>query len=156
MPGGVPIELTPDEAALYSSIGAMISAGYGADRAYKALREADAYVPRATVRAVAGEIRESLSYRPELGRLQGGNPIPERLVSYNSSLHTDAYLQKVQMLLYEPITGTTFTQFFTYRSDELASPDEIFGAAVDEDSDSPTYQEYDVLSMSLFSVETAR
>ncbi len=156
MPGGVPIELTPEQAALYASVGSMIGQGIGADRAFGILRDTGAYIPRATVRAMAGEVRASLGFRRDLGGLNPDANVPARLVSELSTLRTADYLHKVQMILFEPITGTTFTQMFTYRSPELVSPDEIYSAIAEGEDGSPSYQEYSILSMSLVAVETAR
>lgn len=152
MPNGVPLELTSDQAALYSAIGSMIGAGIGADRAYGILRDTGNTIPRATVRAVAGEIRTSLGLRAGLARAPLDNPISAGLVSQDSSLRSDNFVHRVAMILYDPITLTTFTQFRSYVSPDLATPSDIFAELAPPENEDNFYAEFPILSMSLVSV----
>ncbi len=155
MPLGIPIELNAEQAALYSSVGSMISAGIGADRAYKLLRDSDNYMPRSTVRAIAGEIRASLGYRQQMASQNPDRPISPNLVTENSSLRTDNFVHTVSMLLRDKITGYTFQQFYNYVGPDLVSPNEAYNGAVDGGGGDGGWYEFDIIGMSLVSVSHA-
>lgn len=158
MPSGVPDILTDEARGLYSLVGSMVTSGIGADRAYKILRDDGAGLTRATVRNIARQIRTSLEYRQELGRVNQHNPIPERLAWTNDALKTDNFIHVVSMLMVDQATGYTVQQFYRYVSPQLMSPAELMQLAENaigkDGSSHGSWLGFDVIAASLYDVMT--
>lgn len=152
MPAGDSRPLERDASGLYSFIGSMARHGMGADRIYRFQADEGLGLTRAVVRTIVGEIRDEVRIRRALPNLDPRNPIPDRAVAKNSSLKTNEYLHTVSMFIRDQVTGYRVQQYFTYRTPEPVTPDEVYGAAADSVDEGQSFEGFVIDSMVLVSV----
>lgn len=149
----VPEILTSEARGLYGMIGGLLTRGVGADSIYHYLQTTQMPLPRATVRQVAGEIRATLGFSQSLARLDPASLIPGRLAPVNSSLRMSGYLTTATAMMTDTVTGFQWQQYFSYVSDTLPAPQDVFGAFQDSVDAGGVYESQAVVLMSLVKVQ---
>lgn len=149
----IPERLGPEAAGLYSTIAGMLTQGIGADRAFRILRGVGDALPRATVRQIAGEIRQTLGFSQALARQDPAAIVPARLIGTNSKLRMTGYLTVATASMRDTETGFTWQRFFSYTSPTPPVPQEVFSQFADAVDTGTDYTAQEVLGMGLFSVQ---
>lgn len=152
-PSGVPERMSAEDSALYASVGRLLTLGVGADRAFNLLREAGGTTTRATIRAMAGQIRTSLDIRAAVGRLNPANPVPARVVTVNDSIKRTGFLHTASILLRDTLTGFTVQKYYIYRSDTLVAPNDVYDAYLAAAGGGMGYEGFEPVAMNLIGVQ---